>query len=924
MSHRRRGSDNRVRRVSTAPRSSIPRHRRIAGVGAAALALATGLAMTPRTADAAPPDDGGRLHRAPSAGRLSTGVTARIAAPDATVSVIVQMTGDPVAVARAKAGGDLPAAQSNRLRNSLSARQSPLVAQVRARGGRIVSQMQSAYNGVHITIPRKEIDALATLPDVESVHVMTPKIPSDASPTTANAYLGVPQVWQSTGYTGRKVKVAVIDTGIDYTHADFGGPGTTAAYTGARATAASSPDPSLVGPRAPRIKGGHDFAGDAYNSSGTGAALTPRPDSNPLDCVGHGTHVSGVLGGSGVTSAGAAYRGPYTASAVKSLEVSPGVAPQADLYALKIFGCTGTSDLTTEAIDWAVGHGMDVINMSLGGAYGRPDDPDAVAAANAVAAGAVVIAAAGNTGQNPYLAGAPGTGHGVVSVAAVNNAASLPGYRGYAPFSASGPAGQDSSLTPDIAAPGVLIGSAAIGTGTGSVEMSGTSVAAPQVAGVAALAVQAHPGWSGPRIAAALTSTASPDAVAGYNPVLGGGLVNAARAVTTTAYAQGDSYRVLAGRVTTSSLSFGFQESTSMLGGHRTITVTNAGPRPVTYTVSSRASASSRPASVSLSTRRVTVRPHSSARIQVGLRTGAAAIGSSLSNATGFHEISGTVTLTSGPDTLQVPYLMVPRAATSVTATTRGATRGAAAAQKPRPTAPTSLVLANRGGAIPAQSSVYTWGLADAHRDPTLSGGAGYDLRAAGAQTMQVGGAPVVVFALNTWDRWSNAAANEYDVAVDTDGDGDADRIVFATDSGVVRRGVQDGTSEVFIQDVATGAISASGFLAVSPTDSSTIQLPVTAADLGLSASAGGFSYTVAGYGGNAGSDDTGSTWARYNPWALALAAATDATVPVNRSVSIPVTVSAAEMTRQRPLGLMVVTPDNRNGSAQAALLPVS
>ncbi|MDN6557543.1 MAG: hypothetical protein L0K74_13840, partial [Acidipropionibacterium acidipropionici] len=173
--------------MSTAPRSSVPRHRRIAGVGAAALALATGLAMTPRTADAAPPDDGGRLHRAPSAGRLSTGVTARMAAPDAAVSVMVQMTGDPVAVARAKAGGELPAAQSNRLRNSLSARQSPLVAQVRARGGRIVSQMQSAYNGVHITIPRREINALATLPDVESVHVMTPKTPSAASPPPANA-----------------------------------------------------------------------------------------------------------------------------------------------------------------------------------------------------------------------------------------------------------------------------------------------------------------------------------------------------------------------------------------------------------------------------------------------------------------------------------------------------------------------------------------------------------------------------------------------------------------------------------------------------------------------------------------------------------------------------------------------------------------
>lgn len=841
---------------------------------------------------------------------------------DARVSVIVQLKGDPVAVAAAKTGTELSAAQSNRIRSSLRARQDSVTGPIRARGGRIVSQMQSAYNGVHIQISRKQVEGLATLPDVEAVHVLTPKTASQAAATTANAYLGVPQVWQKTGYTGRRVKVAVIDTGVDYTHAAFGGPGTPAAYAEARAGAGAAPDPSLVGARAARIKGGYDFAGDAYNSSGTGAALTPQPDSNPLDCIGHGTHVSGVLGGSGVTSAGRTYRGPYTDSAVKALQMSPGVAPGADLYPLKIFGCTGTSDLTTEAIDWAVAHGMDVINMSLGGAYGRPDDPDAVAASNASAAGAVVIAAAGNTGQNPYLTGAPGTGHGVISVAAVNNAASLPGYRGYAPFSAGGPAGADSSLAPDIAAPGVLIGSAAIGTGTGSVEMSGTSTAAPQVAGVAALAVQAHPGWSGPRIAAALVSTASPDAVTGYNPVLGGGLVNAARAVGTTTVAQGDSYRVTAGRVSTSALSFGFQESTSMLGGRRTITITNAGPRPVTYMVAGRASAASRPASLSFSTRRVTVRPHSSARIQVTLRARAAAIGSSLTDQFGFHEISGTVVLTSGRESLQVPYLMVPRARTAVTAMTRGGTAGAAHGN--RPAKPMSLTLGNRGSAITAQSSVYTWGLTDARRDPTLSGGSGYDLRAAGVQTMQVGGAPLVVFALNTWDRWSNAAANEYDVAVDTDGDGEADRIVFATDSGVVRRGAQDGITEVFILNVGTGAISASGFLAVAPTDSSTIQLPVTAADLGLSSSAGAFSYTVSGYGGNAGEDTFGSGWARYNPWAPALAAATDVTVPVNRTVNVPVTVSPAEMARQKPLGLMVVTPDNRSGSSQAALLPAS
>ncbi|AXE39045.1 S8 family peptidase [Acidipropionibacterium virtanenii] len=892
-----------------------------------AVSVATVLSMSPQPALAAPATGGDQLRRARSAGPISTSATARMAAPDAEVNVIVQMTGDPVATVEAKAGKDLPTAETDRIRTTLRTRQDSVTGRIRARGGRVVSLMQSAYNGVHVRIARGQIEALTALPGVESVHVVTPRTASDSadssdsSATAPNTYLGVPQVWQSTGHTGRNIKVAVIDTGLDHTHADFGGPGTTAAYDTARSASAASPDPSLIGPRAARIKGGYDFAGDAYNSSGTGAALTPAPDSNPMDCIGHGTHVSGVLAGSGVTSTGKTYRGSYSVSGVAGLPVAPGVAPQADLYPLKIFGCTGTSDLTTEAIDWAVAHHMDVINMSLGGVYGRPDDPDAVAAGNAVAAGTVVIAAAGNAGQSPYLAGAPGTGRGVVPVAAVNNAASLPGYRGYAPFSSAGPAGGDSSLTSGVAAPGVLVPSAAIGTGTGAVEMSGTSSATPQVAGVAALAVQAHPGWKASRISAALVSTASTD-VPGYSPVLGGGLIDPARAVSTTTAVEGDSYRVPAGRVITAGLSFGLQESTSMLGGRRSLTITNTGSRPVTYTLSSRAATNSRPATLSLGARRVTVRPHSSARIQVSLRARASTVGSSLNDATGFHEISGTVVIASGRDTLQLPYLMVPRAQTAVTASARSTPRAAAGGI--RAGRPTSLTLTNRGGALAAASSVYTWGLADRSKDPTLSGGSGHDLRAAGVQTMRVGSQPVVVFAVNTWDRWSSPAADEFDVAVDTDGDGTADRIVFATDSGLVRRGAPDGTTEVFIQNTDTGAISASGFLAISPTDASTIQMPVTAADLGIGSSAGTFSYTVSGYGGNGGEDSFDSRWARYNPWSPALDAATDIGVPINRSVGVTVAASAVEIARQKPLGLMVVTPDNRSGSTQAALLPVS
>lgn len=905
----------------------------------ATLVAATASAVALPSAVAAPGTDSSGttssgFHRAPSKGRIDTDATARMSDPDARVSVIVQLSGDPVAVAQAKAGGDLSSTKVNQIQSALSTEQSPVAGFVRSHGGHVVSQMRSAYNGLHVQIASKDIDRLADLPGVEAVHPVPSRTAANSSTSSRSAAasgssLGIPQLWQRTGLTGRRIRVAVIDTGLDYTHADFAGPGTPAAYDAARARSAATPSASLVGPRAPRVKGGRDFAGDSYDSSGTGSALVPRPDSNPLDCNGHGTHVAGTLAGSGVTTAGRTYTGPYNASA-RSFLVSPGIAPQVDLYPLKVFGCSGTSDLTTEAIDWAVAHRMNVINISLGSVHGRPGDPDAVAASNAVAAGAVVVSAAGNQGQNPYLTGAPAAGRGVISVAAVNNQASLPGYRSYASFSSSGPASGDSSLPTGVAAPGIAISSAALGTGRAAVAMSGTSSASPQVAGVAALAVQAHRGWSASQIGAALSSTASSSRVVGYDPVLGGGLVDPARALATSSFAEGDHYRVASGTLTTGTLSFGLVESRSTIQRTRPLVLVNKGSRPITYTVAARASAGSRPATVSLSTRRVTLRPHSSARIMVTLRAPASRVGSSLDNRTGFHQISGDVVLSAGRSTqiLRVPYLMVPRAQTNASAvlrTTRPGVRTAHTAAIARGVRPgtTNLTVTNSRGAMAARSAVFTWGLSDRRRDPTITGGSGYDLRAAGVQTRTVGGQKLLVFAINTWDRWSSASANEYDVAVDANGDGVPDRIVFATDSGVIRRGEPDGVTEVFIQDIRTGAVTSSGYLALAPTDSSTIELPVTASALGLRSSSGSFSYTVAGYGVDSGEDTFGSQWARYNPWQRAIGDGAGLTVAVNRSARASLATTAAEISRQKPRGVMVVTPDNPSGSGQAALLSI-
>jgi len=94
---------------------------------------------------------------------------------------------------------------------------------------------------------------------------------------------------------------------------------------------------------------------------------------------------------------------------------------------VRVFGCQGSTDVTVDAIEWAVDHDMDVINMSLGSPFGSKDDPSAVASTNAARAGVVVIASAGNSGASPYIDGSPASADGAVSVAANDPTPSFPG-----------------------------------------------------------------------------------------------------------------------------------------------------------------------------------------------------------------------------------------------------------------------------------------------------------------------------------------------------------------------------------------------------------------------------------------------------------------------------------------------------------------
>jgi minor extracellular serine protease Vpr len=345
------------------------------------------------------------------------------------VKVVVVMSEDSIASARAKsATRSVTVSERASIEQRVSAQHESVRPAIEARGGKVVAKFHSALNGIKVDIHPSQIAALAALPGVVKV---LPVGTYHLNNIVSVPYIGAPAVWSGDPHLrGEHIKIAIIDTGIDYTHANFGGPGTAAAYAAAHAAETQPADPTLFGPDAPKVKGGTDLVGDAYTGATSGPGSVPMPDPNPLDCFGHGSHVAGTAAGFGVSAAGGTYRGPYNSSIYNSpgnFTIGPGVAPKADLYAVRVFGCAGASNVVTEGIDWAVQHDMDVISMSLGSDSGPADTSDALAATNAANAGITVVAAAGNAGPAPYLLGDPASADGSIAAAATDAHPTFPG-----------------------------------------------------------------------------------------------------------------------------------------------------------------------------------------------------------------------------------------------------------------------------------------------------------------------------------------------------------------------------------------------------------------------------------------------------------------------------------------------------------------
>lgn len=271
--------------------------------------------------------------------------------------------------------------------------------------GQVLYTAHNALRGVALTADAEALRNLANRSDVVKISRIVPKERFNAATDVDTAALAS---WTNAGKTGKGVRIAVVDSGLDYTHADFGGPGTQEGYEKAKSsTDIPSKESGLYDPA--KFVGGYDFAGDNYDAGGEFGSEIPQPDSNPLDCRegGHGTHVAGSAAGFGVDENGKTFRGDYTklsAEDVKKMKIGPGSAPQAELISMRVFGCEGTTNVTGEALDRTLDPNGDgdfsdranIVNLSLGSDFGPIDDPenDIVNALNRQ--GILSVIAAGN------------------------------------------------------------------------------------------------------------------------------------------------------------------------------------------------------------------------------------------------------------------------------------------------------------------------------------------------------------------------------------------------------------------------------------------------------------------------------------------------------------------------------------------------
>lgn len=315
------------------------------------------------------------------------------------------------------------------LRRKVEAEQEEVLEKFRA----LTTDIQVVYrykwtlNGFALNVPANLLPRLRDVGGVESASKDTPmrlnpvmqageqSILDDVISKNPVKFIGADRVHQMTTTTatgeqvkldGTGIRVGVIDTGIDFTHAMFGGEGTEASYK------AVDPNqkPAAIYP-SKKVIGGVDLVGGLFDSSSLdGDRLIPQVDENPIDESGHGTHVAGTIAGLG--------------DGKKSFS---GVAPGASLYAIKVFGKGSTSlGVLLAAFEYSadpngdndVSDRLDILNLSLGSPYGLNTRYEGIAIRNLTRIGTIVVNSAGNEGDHSNIVGGMSALEDAFSVAA--------------------------------------------------------------------------------------------------------------------------------------------------------------------------------------------------------------------------------------------------------------------------------------------------------------------------------------------------------------------------------------------------------------------------------------------------------------------------------------------------------------------------
>jgi len=329
--------------------------------------------------------------------------------PGIEVTVVVRMS-DPALLSKlgrnAKtAGMKLSRAEQAAYVAQLKAKQEEVIKQVIAGGGSTAGSLTKALNAVLVRI---NSDKLVDLAELASVSTIKPVVNYEMDLSETVPQIGATVV-QASGVTGAGIRVAVLDSGIDYTHKNFGGAGTLAAYAAAYGADPADPKNKTRDGLFPTAKvvGGWDFVGEDWPNS------PETSDEDPIDFGSHGSHVADII-------AGASTDGTHK-----------GVAPGASLYAFKVCSAVSTScsglgimlgleaslspdsPVDVEFID----NPVDIINLSLGSPYGQMQDDTSYMVEAIAQFGITVVVSAGNSGDLPYIVGSPSIAPSALSVA---------------------------------------------------------------------------------------------------------------------------------------------------------------------------------------------------------------------------------------------------------------------------------------------------------------------------------------------------------------------------------------------------------------------------------------------------------------------------------------------------------------------------